>query len=90
MEGVCTGLGDHVNHGATGSTHLRRIQAGIDFNLLQSVNRRLNDDRPDIAVVVVHAVEHEIVGSVNLSVGRNRIRLSAVVNSSSTGARVLN
>ena len=53
---IRTGLGRDVNlRGAT--TELSRIDAGLHFEFLQSVNRRQNHERVEVRVGVFHTVQ---------------------------------
>src|ERR1035441_10216695 len=77
-------LGDHVNHRAGHTADVGREEAGLHFDLLYSVNGRLDADCPDNPFVVVDAIDHVVVGHVALAVRGNGGRHAAIIRLDAT------
>ena len=90
MERVGSGLGDHVGHSACRAARFSRVQAGGHVHFLNGVHGGTDTDNAVKALVVVHAVDHVVVGIVSLSI-RGIRRLQAAIGgaiSASEGVRV--
>ena len=61
MKRVRTRFRDQVDDSATGPPDFRRVHIAVDLDFLQSVDGGFDNDCGDSALIVVHAVEQEIV-----------------------------
>ena len=68
MKIVGSRLRKHHNHAASCSAQFGRISVGSDFELSQRVNRRLDDDATDIPLIVIKAIDQEVIGLRHLTV----------------------
>ncbi len=61
MEVTGPGLGDQVDDAAGGAAEFRGVAVGDELEFGERVHGGLHDDRADITLVVVEAVDHEVV-----------------------------
>ena len=73
-------LGDEANDAAPRAAGLSRIEVGLDADFLDGVHRRLDADRADEALVVVHAVDLVVVLAAGAAVDRHRRGLPAIIH----------
>ena len=79
MERVRARLGEDVDDTAPRAAGFGQIQVRLDPDFLNGVHRRLDADRADVALVVVHAVDQVVVPSAVAAVDRHRRGLPAIV-----------
>ena len=81
-------LGDDVDDAAGGAPGLGGVVVGLDLDLGDRVDRRLDANRADRALVVVHAVDQLVVLVVERAVDGDRRRLAAIVRARAARQRV--
>ena len=61
MELVCARLDLNIDDAAVGAAEFRGIGAGLNLEFLDRIHAREDDDRIQIQLVIVDAVEQEII-----------------------------
>ena len=87
-EAVGARLGEDVHDAAGGAPGLGRVVTGLDLDLGDGVDGRLDANRADRALVVVHPVDELIVLVVQRAVDGNRRRLAPIVRARAARQRV--
>ena len=62
MQAVCAGFQDDIGDRSAGASELGLIVTGADVDVLDSLNRRYQDRQQTRAVVVVDALDLDVVG----------------------------
>ena len=88
MKGVGTGLGDDIDHATRRATGFRSVAVRLDADFLDPLDVRANTAGSDHALIVIEAIDHEVVQGVVLAVDREAAGLATVVRAPSGGQTV--
>ena len=81
MELVGTALQNHVDLGAAAASKFRGVIARLDFEFLNGIDGGKRDVLIDIRIVVVHALQQEVVGLFARAVHADGAALSGILRS---------
>ena len=88
VEFVGARLGNQVDDATGCAPRLRSIAGGLNRDLLNGIDRGLDADGADDALIVVDTVNHEVVQGIVLSVDGKSVGRAAVVRTSAAGQAV--
>ena len=88
MQGICARLRDDRNHAAGRTACLGSIAVGLNRDLLNALNIGPHPDRTDDALVVIDAIDREIVQGVVLPIDRKASRGTPIIRARSRGQTV--